>query len=149
MQYFTFSYSTPYGKSISLEKGESCYLGFYATFDSYGDKIHSKPYKFSLNKVPIFIEPLGDSSITTTNNITINNNTWNGNIYTDSSTNLTYIYPRYTTCLLYTSLHIDVYLFYFYLFYKFFSIFLKKLLHNYLFRCILHSYKIILWRISL
>ena len=97
MQYFTFSYSTPYGKSISLEKGESCYLGFYATFDSYGDKIHSKPYKFSLNKVPIFIEPLGDSSITTTNNITINNNTWNGNIYTDSSTNLTYIYPRYTT----------------------------------------------------
>lgn len=97
MQYFTFSYSTPYGKSISLEKGESCYLGFYATFDSYGDKIHSKPYKFSLNKVPIFIEPLGDSSITTTNNIIINNNTWNGNIYTDNSTNLTYIYPQYTT----------------------------------------------------
>lgn len=29
--------------------------------------------------------------------ITINNNTWNGNIYTDSSTNLTYIYPQYTT----------------------------------------------------
>lgn len=25
--------------------------------------------------------------------ITINNNTWNGNIYTDNSTNLTYIYP--------------------------------------------------------
>ena len=31
------------------------------------------------------------------NNITINNNTWNGNIYTDNSTNLTYIYPQYTT----------------------------------------------------
>ena len=30
-------------------------------------------------------------------NITINNNTWNGNIYTDNSTNLTYIYPQYTT----------------------------------------------------
>lgn len=29
--------------------------------------------------------------------ITINNNTWNGNIYTDNSTNLTYIYPQYTT----------------------------------------------------
>ena len=29
--------------------------------------------------------------------ITINNNTWNGNIYVDSSTNLTYIYPQYTT----------------------------------------------------
>ena len=31
------------------------------------------------------------------NDITINNNTWNGNIYTDNSTNLTYIYPQYTT----------------------------------------------------
>lgn len=30
-------------------------------------------------------------------NITINNNTWNGNIYTDNNTNLTYIYPQYTT----------------------------------------------------
>ena len=30
-------------------------------------------------------------------NITIINNTWNGNIYTDNSTNLTYIYPQYTT----------------------------------------------------
>lgn len=30
-------------------------------------------------------------------NITINNNTWNGNIYVDNSTNLTYIYPEYTT----------------------------------------------------
>ena len=29
--------------------------------------------------------------------ITINNNTWNGNIYIDNSTNLTYIYPQYTT----------------------------------------------------
>ena len=31
------------------------------------------------------------------NKITINDNTWNGNIYTDNSTNLTYIYPQYTT----------------------------------------------------
>lgn len=43
------------------------------------------------------------SSIATINkqtNITINNDysqTWNGNIYTDNSTNLTYIYPQYTT----------------------------------------------------
>ena len=33
---------------------------------------------------------------TSQTNITINNNTWNGNIYTDNSTNLTYIYPQYT-----------------------------------------------------
>lgn len=37
-----------------------------------------------------------DKPISSTN-ITINNNTWNGNIYTDNSTNLTYIYPQYTT----------------------------------------------------
>ena len=30
-------------------------------------------------------------------NITINNNTWNGNIYVDNSKKLTYIYPQYTT----------------------------------------------------
>lgn len=43
----------------------------------------------------ILCEPL--SSLTKLTNITINNNTWNGNIYTDNSTNLTYIYPQYTT----------------------------------------------------
>lgn len=37
------------------------------------------------------------SPIINKTNITINNNTWNGNIYTDNSTNLTYIYPQYTT----------------------------------------------------
>lgn len=37
------------------------------------------------------------SSVKSYNDITINNNTWNGNIYTDNSTNLTYIYPQYTT----------------------------------------------------
>ena len=30
-------------------------------------------------------------------NITISQNVWNGNIYQDNSTNLTYIYPQYTT----------------------------------------------------
>lgn len=34
-----------------------------------------------------------DNKLTNQANITINNNTWNGNIYTDNSTNLTYIYP--------------------------------------------------------
>lgn len=38
-----------------------------------------------------------DDSFTKSNNITINNNTWNGNIYVDNSNNLTYIYPQYTT----------------------------------------------------
>ena len=97
MQYYNGSFTTSNVTSISLKKGETCYLGLYVTFKSYGDKIYHRPYKFTLNKIPIFIEPLGDSSITQTTNITINNNTWNGNIYTDNSTNLTYIYPQYTT----------------------------------------------------
>lgn len=94
MDYFTVEFTEPYKYSVSLKKGETRWFGlrFNTSFRAYGN-----PYKFSLNKIPIYIEPLGDSSITTTNNITINNNTWNGNIYTDNSTNLTYIYPQYTT----------------------------------------------------
>ena len=38
-----------------------------------------------------------DGALKNQTNITINNNTWNGNIYQDNSTNLTYIYPQYTT----------------------------------------------------
>lgn len=93
---FSLSYvtSSPFAFSETLDKGSKCYF----SFSSYiGNAIYKKPYKFYLNKIPIFVEPLGDSSITTTNNITINNNIWNGNIYTDNSTNLTYIYPQYTT----------------------------------------------------
>ena len=46
--------------------------------------------------VDIYVDPI-DSTVNKQTNITINNNTWNGNIYTDNSTNLTYIYPQYTT----------------------------------------------------
>ena len=91
------SLSNAYSVSRSLNKGDKIYYCYTFSGASVGYGISQKPYKFNLNKIPIFIEPLGDSSITTTNNITINNNTWNGNIYTDNSTNLTYIYPQYTT----------------------------------------------------
>ena len=37
------------------------------------------------------------TTINNQTNITINNNTWNGNIYQDVDNNLTYIYPQYTT----------------------------------------------------
>ena len=87
------NYTNAYYRSKTISKGEKYY---FCTFWSRSDW-NSKPFKYSLNNIPIFVEPLGDSSITTTNNITINNNTWNGNIYTDNSTNLTYIYPQYTT----------------------------------------------------
>ena len=91
----SISYSEYYYYSATLQKGQTCYFtpGYYV--DS--DLCTEQAYKYSLNNIPIYIEPTGDSSITTTNNITINNNTWNGNIYTDNSTNLTYIYPQYTT----------------------------------------------------
>lgn len=54
-------------------------------------------YKYQFKPIRILIEPLGGSVVKQQTNITINNNTWNGNIYTDNSTNLTYIYPQYTT----------------------------------------------------
>lgn len=47
---------------------------------------------------PIIFSVIPDTpTIKQQTNITINNNTWNGNIYQDNSTNLTYIYPQYTT----------------------------------------------------
>lgn len=95
LHYLTASFSGTYAYSITLNKGEECYFSYQ--FYNGSAYYQGKPYRFYLNKIPIFIDPLSDSSITTTNNITINNNTWNGNIYTDNSTNLTYIYPEYTT----------------------------------------------------
>ena len=88
-----YNYSKPYESSISLDKGEGCYFYVRGIVSARNDI----SFKYNLNDAPIFVEPLGDSNITTTNNITINNNIWNGNIYTDNSTNLTYIYPQYTT----------------------------------------------------
>ena len=43
------------------------------------------------------MQDLSPTQIQNNNTITINNNTWNGNIYVDNSNNLTYIYPQYTT----------------------------------------------------
>lgn len=88
------TFDSVYYRSISLNKGDECYYTYYIVTNV---NAVGAPFRSYLNKIPIFVDPLADSSITTTNNITINNNTWNGNIYTDNSTNLTYIYPQYTT----------------------------------------------------
>ena len=83
-----------YSSSKTFEKGTKVYLFIYIKGDRwYG----GCPFKYSINSIPICYEPLGDTTINNYNKITINNNTWNGNIYTDNSTNLTYIYPQYTT----------------------------------------------------
>lgn len=57
---------------------------------------HNSETFFAYNSIPVSYVP-STTTINQTNNITINNNTWNGNIYQDNSTNLTYIYPQYTT----------------------------------------------------
>ena len=87
------SYTEPYVSSRTLNKGDKCYF-----INSWNQNLSNGcAFKFYLNKIPIFIDPLGDSGVINQNNITINNNTWNGNIYVDNSNNLTYIYPQYTT----------------------------------------------------
>ena len=80
--------------TITLEKGETGY--FY--LNGYNGAPVSVPYKFSFPTQANYIacDPLGDT-VNKQTNITINNNSWTGNIYVDSSTNLTYIYPQYTT----------------------------------------------------
>ena len=79
---------------VRLSKGDKkvayCSCGFLdrknsdSTYEAIG-------YGFHLIVVP------DEIAVNKQTNITINNNTWNGNIYVDNSTNLTYIYPQYTT----------------------------------------------------
>ena len=68
----------------------------YNTF--YIDKVGNANSSVVSYFHPIIFSVIPDTpTIKQQTNITINNNTWNGNIYQDSSTNLTYIYPQYTT----------------------------------------------------
>ena len=94
-QLLTINPSKTYEFSSSLTKGVECYF-IYSISQKYS-AYSGKSYRFKLNSIPIFIDPLDDSGVTNQNTITINNNTWNGNIYVDSSNKLTYIYPQYTT----------------------------------------------------
>ena len=91
----SYTATNKYQCSIVLNAGEDCYF-IYSVYKSYAS-YKGKPYRYQLNSIPISIEPVGNTTIKKQTNITINNNTWNGNIYTDNSTNLTYIYPQYTT----------------------------------------------------
>ncbi|WP_294780245.1 hypothetical protein [uncultured Gemmiger sp.] len=107
-EYIKNQYSSSSGKFVNRSLsagGYSFYLRKGATNSFNGSKI-----KFSCNNMghanstvtsyfcPIILTVIPDTTtINQQTNITINNNTWNGNIYTDNSTNLTYIYPQYTT----------------------------------------------------
>ena len=65
--------------------GENSYWSTY---------MYARAVRATVNPIFVKVIPLESGRKA---DITINNNTWNGNIYTDNSTNLTYIYPQYTT----------------------------------------------------
>lgn len=74
------------GATIELEYSHDPSLNAYNDWDV-----------LNFTRAPYLVCEPALTTISTSNNITINNNTWNGNIYQDNSTNLTYIYPQYTT----------------------------------------------------
>lgn len=88
---------------VYIVKGQRYFFNFYLeTYYQLSNSSSSFPsyYSVSIDFPAPTITVTDIGSIATINkqtNITINNNTWNGNIYTDNSTNSTYIYPQYTT----------------------------------------------------
>lgn len=97
--WYTQNYNIPnydgYGLSVSASKGQTLYYVSGALVCSIDGNQRTGAIKAEAYPLIILCEPL--SSLTKLTNITINNNTWNGNIYVDNSNNLTYIYPQYTT----------------------------------------------------
>ena len=84
--------------SKSYAKGETKRFALTST-DVYVRPLgygENESYSFRFYPLTITCRP-DTTTINQQTNITINNNTWNGNIYQDNSTNLTYIYPQYTT----------------------------------------------------
>lgn len=70
-------------------------LFFFDEFGYFSDQTY---FSASYSALPVIqYKPPQFNNISYNTNLTINKNTWNGNIYTDNSTNLTYIYPQYTT----------------------------------------------------
>ena len=79
---FSVGYSTTNSSnSISFHSGTN------------GRKVIHAPHDIYLEYTPIS----SGSGVKSYTQYNINNNIWNGNIYVDNSTNLTYIYPQYTT----------------------------------------------------
>lgn len=88
--YYGDPYVVTYAKSIemvkALQKG-----GKAIFFVSCSGNARQQYIAYGYG-IEMYIDPV-DSTINKQTTITINNNTWNGNIYVDNSTNLTYIYP--------------------------------------------------------
>ena len=98
-RWYTQNYNIPnysgYGLSVSASKGQTLYYVSDALVCSVDGYQQWGAIKAEAYPLVVLCEPL--SSLAKQTSVTINNNTWNGNIYTDNSTNLTYIYPQYTT----------------------------------------------------
>ena len=88
--YNVFEIASKTSHYVTLKAGQEWYFRF-----DYGAM--SAPYKYQLYNLDLYIEPIADANIVKNATITINNNTWNGNIYVDNTNKLTYIYPQYTT----------------------------------------------------
>lgn len=67
-------------------------------FDEFGYFSNQTYFSATYSALPVIqYKPPQFNNISYNTNLTINKNTWNGNIYVDNSNNLTYIYPQYTT----------------------------------------------------
>lgn len=95
---------TPKQVTVKLPTDDSRYdkygISRYQVLVTPGYKVYAaakgEDVKARVYRLLVTCDP-DESTITSDTNITITNNTWNGNIYVDNSTNLTYIYPKYTT----------------------------------------------------
>lgn len=89
--------SSSLSRRSSFVKGDkvNVCVWIYGEYPRWDDTyVYGRAVRATGHPIIIKVIPLESNKQTT---ITINNNTWNGNIYTDNSTNLTYIYPQYTT----------------------------------------------------
>lgn len=101
---FHFSDSQSYLYAKHFNKGDVAFFSFYFTYSNYFNAsdysvsiFTSTLFKYHFLPLLLCFEPdPTDTSINKQTNITINNNTFNGNIYVDNTNKLTYIYPQYT-----------------------------------------------------
>ena len=82
--------------SYKCKSGDKIYLYHNYSENGFGVKLNpNSSLTIKLDSIPVKCIP-DKPSVTKNTNITINNNTWNGNIYVDNINKLTYIYPQYT-----------------------------------------------------
>lgn len=88
--------TSPLNTKAAFVKGEKVNVcaQIYGENSYWSTYMYARAVRATVNPIFVKVVPLESGRKA---DITINNNTWNGNIYTDNSTNLTYIYPQYTT----------------------------------------------------